>query len=130
MTSSSSVRREVCVPDTQPAPQGTRGTRREIRPTGRERTFGVDELIVSTTDVRGGITYANDLFLRVSGYEMDEVVGRPHNLIRHPDMPRAVCQLLWDTLSSGRELFAQINNLDQDGSYYWGIQPLYTRPSC
>jgi hypothetical protein len=51
-------------------------------------------------------------------------------LIRHSDMPRAVCQLLWDTLSSGRELFAQINNLDQDGSYYWGIQPLYTRPSC
>ena len=110
--------RGLCAGHPAGAPR-TRGTRREIRPTGQERTFGVDELIVSKTDPRGVITYANDVFLRVSGYEMDEVVGRPHNLIRHPDMPRAVFQLLWDTLSSGRELFAYINNLAQDGAHYW-----------
>ena len=110
--------RGLCAGHPAGAPR-TRGTRREIRPTGQERTFGVDELIVSKTDPRGVITYANDVFLRVSGYEMDEVVGRPHNLIRHPDMPRAVFQLLWDTLSSGRKLFAYINNLAQDGAHYW-----------
>ena len=105
--------------DTQPVQEAIRGTRRAIRPTGEERTFGADELIVSKTDARGVITYANDVFLRVSGYDMDEVVGRPHNLIRHPDMPRAVFQLLWDTLTERRELFAYINNLASDGAHYW-----------
>lgn len=105
--------------DTQPAHQATRGARRAVRPTGEERTFGVDELIVSKTDPRGVITYANDVFLRVSGYEMHEVVGQPHNLIRHPDMPRAVFQLLWETLAVGNELFAYINNLACDGANYW-----------
>jgi PAS domain S-box-containing protein len=105
--------------DTQPPPQAARSAHRSIRPTGVERTFSADELIVSKTDPRGVITYANDVFLRVSGYAMDEVVGRPHNLIRHPDMPRAVFQLLWDTLSARRELFAYINNLAADGGHYW-----------
>jgi PAS domain S-box-containing protein len=96
-----------------------RGTARGIRPTGEERTFRLDELIVSKTDPRGVITYANDVFLRVSGYELDEVIGQPHNLIRHPDMPRAVFALLWSTLAEGRELFAYINNLASDGAHYW-----------
>jgi PAS domain-containing protein len=55
-----------------------------VRPTGQERRFGADELIVSKTDPRGVLTYANDVFLRVSGYALDEVIGRPHKLIRHP----------------------------------------------
>jgi PAS domain S-box-containing protein len=106
--------------DTQPAPQaGARRAHRSVRPTGVERTFSADELIVSKTDSRGVITYANDVFLRVSGYAMDEVIGQPHNLIRHPDMPRAVFQLLWDTLAARRELFAYINNLASDGAHYW-----------
>ena len=105
--------------DTQPALGGTRGDRRPVRPTGVERTFPPDELIVSKTDRRGVITYANDVFLRVSGYELDEVLGRPHNLIRHPEMPRAVFALLWQTLAEGRELFAYINNLASDGGHYW-----------
>ena len=90
-----------------------------VRPTGEERTFGADELIVSKTDPRGVITYANDVFLRVSGYEMDDVIGRPHNLIRHPEMPRAVFALLWETLGRGQEIFAYINNLARDGAHYW-----------
>ncbi|TKJ28528.1 PAS domain-containing protein [Blastococcus sp. CCUG 61487] len=104
--------------DTRPAP-AVRGAHRSIRPTGVERTFGRDELIVSKTDLRGVITYANDVFLRVSGYAMAEIIGQPHNLIRHPDMPRAVFQLLWDTLAARRELFAYVNNLAADGSHYW-----------
>jgi PAS domain S-box-containing protein len=90
-----------------------------VVPTGVERTFSADELIVSKTDPRGVITYANDVFLRVSAYELGEVIGQPHNLIRHPQMPKAVFQLLWDTLAAGHELFAYINNLAADGAYYW-----------
>ena len=90
-----------------------------VRATGAERTFADDELIVSKTDLRGGITYANDVFLRVSGYELDDVLGQPHNLIRHPDMPRAVFALLWDGLAAGREVFAYVDNLAADGAHYW-----------
>jgi PAS domain S-box-containing protein len=100
----------------RPAP---RGAGRGVAPTGEARTFAPDELIVSKTDLRGVITYANDVFLRISRYELDEVLGRPHNLIRHPEMPRAVFALLWQTLSEGRELFAYINNLASDGAHYW-----------
>ena len=100
----------------RPAP---RGASRGVAPTGEARTFAPDELIVSKTDLRGVITYANDVFLRISRYELDEVLGRPHNLIRHPEMPRAVFALLWQTLSEGRELFAYINNLASDGAHYW-----------
>jgi PAS domain S-box-containing protein len=120
MTPPYAHQREDDVLDTQPAPQaGARRAHRSVRPTGVERTFSADELIVSKTDSRGVITYANDVFLRVSGYAMDEVIGQPHNVIRHPDMPRAVFQLLWDTLAARRELFAYINNLAADGAHYW-----------
>ena len=100
-------------------PHTTRAASRTVVPTGVERTFSADELIVSKTDARGVITYANDVFLRVSGYELGEVIGQPHNLIRHPEMPKAVFQLLWDTLSAGHELFAYIDNLASDGAHYW-----------
>lgn len=90
-----------------------------VVPNGRERTFGREEIIVSKTDLRGHITYANDVFLRVSGYREDEVLGRPHSLIRHPDMPRAVFQLLWDEIQAGREIFAYVDNLAATGEHYW-----------
>ncbi|MCA0145807.1 PAS domain-containing protein [Blastococcus sp. LR1] len=105
--------------DTRPAPPAPRGGRTAARPTGRERPFSPDELIVSKTDPRGIITYANDVFLRVSGYGQDEVLGQPHNMIRHPEMPRAVFKLLWDTLGAKQEIFAYINNLAADGDHYW-----------
>ncbi|KQS63916.1 PAS domain-containing protein [Modestobacter sp. Leaf380] len=107
------------MPSTLEAPPTERRTRPAIRPTGVERTFSADELIVSKTDRRGVITYANDVFLRVGAYSLDEVVGQPHSLIRHPEMPRAVFALLWDTLGRGQELFAYINNLAADGANYW-----------
>lgn len=93
--------------------------RPSVRPTGVERPFTADELIVSKTDPKGVITYANDIFLRVSGFGLDEVIGRPHNIIRHPEMPRAIFKLLWDTLAERREIFAYINNLAVDGGHYW-----------
>jgi PAS domain S-box-containing protein len=91
----------------------------KVRPTGEERRFGVDEIIVTKTDTRGRITYANDVFLRVSQYTEEEALGRPHNLVRHPDMPRCVFKLLWETISGGEELFAYVLNLAADGAHYW-----------
>ncbi|MFL6141772.1 MAG: PAS domain-containing protein [Labedaea sp.] len=88
-------------------------------PTGIERHFQPDELIVSKTDYRGIITYANDVFLRVSTYQESEVIGAPHSLVRHPDMPRAIFRLLWDNLKAGQEVFAYIVNLAKDGAHYW-----------
>jgi PAS domain S-box-containing protein len=89
------------------------------RPTGIERTFGPDEIIVTKTDPRGVITYANDVFLRISALTEEEALGQPHNLIRHPDMPRAVFKLLWDTLGRREEIFAYVLNLALDGAHYW-----------
>ncbi len=91
----------------------------QVRPTGVERTFGEDEIIVTKTDPRGVLTYANDVFLRISALTEDEAIGRPHSLIRHPDMPRAVFKLLWDTVKSRKELFAYVVNLAADGAHYW-----------
>lgn len=90
-----------------------------VTPTGVERTFASDELIVTKTDPAGRITYANDVFLRVSAFEESDVLGQPHNIIRHPSMPRAVFSLLWDTLTGGHEMFAYVVNLASDGAHYW-----------
>ena len=93
--------------------------KRAVTPTGVERTLSDDELIVSKTDPKGILTYVNDVFLRISAYPEDELLGRPHNVIRHPDMPRCVFQLLWDTIKSGQEIFAYVVNLAGDGAHYW-----------
>lgn len=90
-----------------------------VRPTGVERTFGTDEIIVTKTDVKGIIRYANESFLRISALEEHEAVGKPHSVIRHPDMPRAIFKLLWDTISAGEEIFAYVVNLASDGGHYW-----------
>jgi PAS domain S-box-containing protein len=93
--------------------------RTHVVPNGVERFFGDDEIIVSKTDLQGKITYANDVFIRVSGYEEAELIGAPHSLIRHPEMPRAVFKLLWDTLAGGHEIFAYVNNMARTGDNYW-----------
>lgn len=98
---------------------GTHLRQPHVVPDGTERVFGTEEIIVSKTDTRGIIRYANDVFLRVSGYTEEEVLGRPHSLIRHPRMPRGVFHLLWSTLEQGQEIFAYIDNLAADGSHYW-----------
>ncbi len=93
--------------------------RTAIHPTGRERTFAEDEIIVSKTDVSGKITYANRVFMQVSGYEEHELLGAPHSLVRHPAMPRAVFKFLWERLLGGHEVFAYVNNLARSGDNYW-----------
>lgn len=88
-------------------------------PSGRERTFASHELIVSKTDPKGRLTYVNDVFLTVSGFVESELIGQPHSVIRHPEMPRCVFKLLWDAISSGKELFAYVNNMSKNGDNYW-----------
>lgn len=90
-----------------------------ITPTGVERTFGADEIIVSKTDPQGRLTYVNPLFISISGYPEHELIGRPHNVIRHPDMPRTLFHQLWTRLGEGQELFAYIVNLSENGDHYW-----------
>lgn len=93
--------------------------RLEIRPTGHERYFDADEIIVSKTDIAGKITYANHVFMKVSGYAEHELLGAPHSLVRHPDMPRAVFKFLWERILAGHEAFAYVNNMARDGDNYW-----------
>ena len=90
-----------------------------VRPTNVERSFPEDEIIVSKTDLKGIITYANRTFLNVALYTEEEVLGQPHSIIRHPDMPRCVFKLLWDTIQQGNEIFAYVKNMAKDGAYYW-----------
>jgi PAS domain S-box-containing protein len=93
--------------------------KQSVRPTGRESPFAADEIIVSKTDLKGRITYANDVFMRVSGYAPGELIGQPHSIIRHPDMPRCVFKLLWDTIQAKAEIFAYVLNLAKNGDHYW-----------
>ncbi len=93
--------------------------RKDIRLTGVERRLGREDVIVSKTDLQGKITYANNVLCRVSGYSLSELIGAPHSLIRHPGMPRCVFKLLWDTIQSGNECFAYVNNRARNGDNYW-----------
>jgi len=87
--------------------------------TGVERTFRKNEVIVSKTDTKGIITYANEVFLKIADYSLEEVLGKPHNLIRHPDMPKLVYRLLWERIKSGKEIFAYVVNRTKYGDHYW-----------
>jgi len=85
----------------------------------REIQLDANELIVSKTDPTGKITYANRVFMRLAGYAEHELLGKPHNLIRHPDMPRGVFRLMWKTLQTGEEFFGVVKNSTSNGDYYW-----------
>lgn len=87
--------------------------------TNKEAFFGDNEIIVSKTDLKGHITYANDVFLDIAGYTESEVLGKPHNIIRHPYIPRCIYKLLWETISEGDEFFGYIMNRCKNGDHYW-----------
>lgn len=93
--------------------------RKDIVPTSQERLMREDDFIVSKTDTKGIITYGNPIFIEFSGYTEEELIGSQHNIIRHPDMPRAAFKLAWDTIQSGKEFFAYVKNMAKDGSFYW-----------
>lgn len=91
----------------------------KVAPTSVEKVLRDDDFIVSKTDTRGIITYCNEIFLEFAKYSNTELLGQNHNIIRHPDMPRVVFKLLWDTIQSGKEINAYVKNMASDGSYYW-----------
>lgn len=104
----------------QAIPSGARQVEK-LSLTGHERFLHKDDTIVSKTDIQGKITYVNKIFMDISDYTEHEMLGAPHSAIRHPHMPRAVFKLLWDTISSGKEIFAYVINRCKNGDHYWVI---------
>lgn len=90
----------------------------KVTPIDEEYMFD-NLVIVSQTDEKGNITYANKAFCQVSGYNVNELVGKPHNIIRHPDMPATAFAKMWSTIKSGQAWNGIIKNLRKDGRYYW-----------
>jgi PAS domain S-box-containing protein len=91
----------------------------KVEPTSQEKSMREHDFIVSKTDLKGRITYGNEIFIEYSGYTEEELLGAPHNIIRHPDMPRGVFKFLWDNIAQGKEVFAYVKNMAKDGSFYW-----------
>jgi len=85
----------------------------------RERSVPADQRLVSATDTRGIITYCNDLFVEVSGYSREELIGSPHNLVRHPHMPAAVYAHMWEYLQAGKSWMGIVQNRCKNGDHYW-----------
>jgi aerotaxis receptor len=93
----------------------------------REHEYKLDRetIIVSETDRKGKIIYANEAFCRISKYSKDELIGKPHSLLRHPDMPKAAFEELWRTIKSGKIWKGVVKNRTKDGGYYWVYAMVY-----
>lgn len=90
-----------------------------IAPTRHEVFLGAGEVIISKTDLAGRLTYANRVFMRIADFPESELLGKQHNIVRHPDMPRGAFKLLWDTLKNKREFFGFVKNMTANGDHYW-----------
>ena len=86
--------------------------------------------LVSETDEKGIINFANDEFCKYAGYTVEELIGKPHNIVRHPDMPRAAFKDLWDTIKSGKKWRGFVKNSTKDGQYYWVFATIYPFNNC
>lgn len=95
------------------------GSERKVLVSDVEVPYPDGRLIVSTTDQAGVITHVNKSFVEMSGYSEDELVGAPHYILRHPDMPPAAFKDLWDTVLAGNRWQGYVKNLRKDGAYYW-----------
>jgi PAS domain S-box-containing protein len=94
----------------------------------QELQFEKNKFLVSKTDTKGNITYGNELFLKLAGYSEAELLGTPHNIIRHPEMPKIVFKLLWETIQLGNEVNAYVINKSKNGDFYWvfaNVTPSY-----
>ncbi|AOU97465.1 hypothetical protein BI364_05290 [Acidihalobacter yilgarnensis] len=102
--------------------------KRNLPISGREQSFAPDEQLISSTDTAGVVTYANEVFLKVAGFSADELVGKSHNLVRHPDMPQAAFADLWHTVKSGHPWMGVVKNRCHNGDHYWVdayVTPVY-----
>jgi PAS domain S-box-containing protein len=107
--------------------QGNRGDVPQLDKIEREVVLDPTRTIISKTDPKGIIEYANDYFMEVSGYEEYELMGQPHSIIRHPDMPKVVFKLLWSKLKKGENIHALVKNRTKDGNFYWVITNFETK---
>ena len=87
--------------------------------TNTEQLVDANAFLVSKTDTKGKITYCNEPFLKIVGAKQSELLGKPHNIVRHPDMPRVIFKLLWEYVKNKKEIFAYVKNKSFDGSFYW-----------
>ena len=87
--------------------------------TENEQSFPKEVKLISTTDRKGIITHCNDAFVQISGYTKDELLGKSHNIVRHPDMPAAAFEILWDHLKAGKPWMGLVKNRCKNGDYYW-----------
>ena len=91
------------------------------KPTTNEIKLNPKRYIVSKTDKNGIIEYGNDYFVEISGYTEAELIGKPHSIVRHPDMPKVVFKMMWDRINRAQNIMAVVKNLAKDGSYYWVV---------
>jgi len=99
-----------------------------ITPNNNEKTFDSSTLLVTKTDLKGRITYANRAFMEIVQMSEKELVGSPHSIIRHPDMPKIIFKYLWSYLQDKKEIHAYVKNICSNGSYYWvlaNVTPSY-----
>ena len=97
---------------------------------GRETVLDEYAFLVSETCEKGIIKFANDDFCKVAGYSLDELMGQPHNMVRHPDMPKAAFKSLWETVQKGDIWTGYVKNATKDGGYYWVYATVYPFQSC
>jgi PAS domain S-box-containing protein len=90
-----------------------------IKAIKNEKAFKSDVLLVTKTDLKGKITYANRAFMDIVAMDEKTLLGAPHNIIRHPDMPKVIFKYLWNYLHKGKEIHAYVKNICADGSFYW-----------
>jgi PAS domain S-box-containing protein len=90
-------------------------------PIDKETIWDKSQTIMSKTDLFGTIEYVNQAFADVSGYEEDELMAHPHNIIRHPDMPKVIFKVLWENIKAGNQFHGIVKNLTKSGRYYWVI---------
>ncbi|MFB3387015.1 PAS domain-containing protein [Flavobacterium sp. LAR06] len=90
-------------------------------PSDREVDWNKNKVLLSKTDTKGTILYANEDFIDVSGYDEFELIGQPHNIIRHPDMPKVIFKFLWDSIKASKNIHVIIKNMSKTGRYYWVI---------
>jgi PAS domain S-box-containing protein len=90
-----------------------------VVPTQKEVFLKEEDFIVSKTDLKSKILYGNEIFIKISGYDESELLGKPHNILRHPDMPRCAFKVLYYHIQNTKEWFGYVKNLRKDGGYYW-----------
>lgn len=97
---------------------------------GQETVLDDYAFLVSETDEKGVVRFANDDFCKIAEYSVEELIGQPHSMVRHQDMPKAAFKSLWDTVQSGKTWTGYVKNATKSGGYYWVFATVYPFQSC